>query len=63
MSYINHVYNIIKTESVGLDAIYEDWIKHAVGTFGLRALLAHGLLEACGMIDGRQLYALVEKSS
>lgn len=58
--FTKHVYNIVKTESNGLDSIYGDYIKHLVGVFGFNALLGAKLLESCGVVNGRQLYTLVE---
>ena len=58
--FTEHVYNIVKAESEGLDSIYGDYIQHLVGIFGFNALLEAKLLESCGVVNGRQLYALVE---
>lgn len=58
--FTKHVYNIVKTESNGLDSIYGDYIQHLVGVFGFNALLGAKLLESCGVVNGRQLYTLVE---
>lgn len=57
--YTRRVYDIIKTESTGLDSIYEDFIQHCVGVYGLNALLDANLLEACGVVNGRKLYTLL----
>ena len=56
--YVNYVYYILKADTVGLDAVYEDFIINRVGTAGLEALKQEGLLEACGIVKGRQLYVL-----
>lgn len=58
MLYVDYVYEIIKLEFEGVDAIYKDAIIRNVGVFGLNALLEHNLLETCGVVNGRQLYAL-----
>lgn len=60
--YVDYVYDIVKKESEGLDAMYEDYIIHLVGVAGLQSLLAHKLLESCGVVNGRQLYTLCEKN-
>lgn len=56
--YVDQVYKVVKAECEGLDSIYEDYIIHMVGVFGLNALKAHKLVETCGVINGRQLYVL-----
>lgn len=61
-SFALHVRDIIKLETKNLDAVYEDYIVHMVGTVGLFALKDYGLVEACGMVGGRQLYALVSRN-
>lgn len=58
--YTRRVYEIIKTESTGLDSIYEDFIQHCVGIYGLNALLETNLLETCGVVNGRKLYVLLD---
>lgn len=40
-----------------LDAVYEDYIIKLVGEHGLSALLKHRLIEPCGIVNGRNLYA------
>ena len=52
-----------KNECDGLDAVYEDYIISLVGLYGLLLLKGNRLLETCGVVNGRQLYALVEKES
>lgn len=63
MMYVDYVYGYVKHCSKGVDAIYEDYILHLVGITGLNSLKENGLLEACGIVNGRQLYALVKKES
>ena len=60
-NFVDHVYDIIKLESDGLDAVYKDFIIHNVGVFGFNALFVHKLIESCGVINGRHLYALCDK--
>lgn len=57
------IYNIVKNECEGLDAIYEDYIISLVGLYGLLILKGNKLLETCGVVNGRQLYTLLEKGS
>ena len=59
MTYEDFVYMIVKADCEGLDSIYEDYIVSLVGKYGLQALKAYGKLEACGVVNGRQLYVLV----
>lgn len=59
MTYEESVYEIIKKECEGLDSIYEDYIASLVGKYGLQALTSYGKLEACGVVNGRQLYVLL----
>lgn len=58
--YTRLVYEIIETESTGLDSIYEDYIQHCVGIYGLNALLKAKLLESCGVVNSRKLYTLLD---
>ena len=59
-AYADYVYEIIKDEVEGLDAIYEDYILSLVGIVGLNSLKNNKLLETCGVVNGRQLYVLCE---
>lgn len=54
----NEIYEIVKAECEDFDAIYEDYIVRLVGQEGLTILRMHRLVESCGVVDGRQLYAL-----
>lgn len=59
--YADEVYDEVKKEAEGLDAIYEDYIIELVGNMGLRSLKENGHIEACGVVNGRQLYVIVKK--
>lgn len=61
--YINYIYNVVKKESEGLDAIYEDYIIYLIGATGFENLRAMKLLTTCGSVNGRTLYTLNEKES
>lgn len=61
MNYEDYVYDIVKSNCEGMDSIYEDYIIRLVGNVGLDALIEHKLLETCGVVYGRQLYALCGK--
>lgn len=61
MKYVDFVYEILKADSQELDAVYEDYILQLVGEEGFKTLLQNNLLEACGVVSGRQLWAIVEK--
>ena len=56
--YVTYVYNLVKKESEGLDAIYKDFILKLVGEHGFNALLTCELIEGCGSINLRELYTL-----
>ena len=57
----DYLYKIVKEETEGLDAVYEDYIMNLVGEDGLLILRMNRLIEFCGSINGRKLYTLVEK--
>lgn len=57
--FAKHIYDILKYDSKDMDAIYEDYILHMVGTIGLFALKEYKLVETCGVVGGRQLYTLL----
>lgn len=59
--YVDYVYNIIKLECRDLDAIYKDYILQMVGVYGFNALFGNDLIESCGIVNGRALYALCVK--
>ena len=59
--YAKEVYEIVKEEFKDFDAIYEDAIVYLVGTVGLNILRMNGLVESCGVVNGRQLYVLCNK--
>lgn len=57
-AFVKYVYEIVKLDCEGMDAIYGDHIKSMFGVYGLNALHVNGLIEGCGSVNGRQLYAL-----
>ena len=59
--YVEYVYDIVRLDCEDMDAIYADYIKQMVGVYGLNALLQNKLVESCGVVNGRQLYVLVDK--
>ena len=61
MEYVDYVYNMVKTECKGMDSIYADYIIRCVGVYGLNALEMHRLVETCGVVNGRQLFTLINK--
>jgi hypothetical protein len=61
MSYYKQCYWIIKEATKDMDAVYEDYITHLIGVTGLAELQHHNLLEPCGIVQGRQLYTLLDK--
>lgn len=61
-TYVDHIYEIVKNDTLGLDSVYEDYIKQMVGVYGLNSLIEHRLIESCGVINGRRLCVLVDKN-
>lgn len=61
MNYVDYVYDIVRLDCEGMDAIYGDYIKQMVGVYGLNALIEEKLVENCGVLNGRQLYVLCDK--
>lgn len=59
---INDIYDYVKENTVGFDAVYEEHIIHLVGVRGLDILKENRLIESCGIISDRQLYVLCDKS-
>ena len=55
------IYEIVRNESTGFDAIYENYIVELVGVDGLEILRRNRLIETCGIVNGRQLYVLIQK--
>jgi hypothetical protein len=55
------IFKIVKNESLGLDAVYESYILELVGVEGLEILRKNRLIETCGVVNGRQLYVLIQK--
>lgn len=55
---VKELYYYLEDRCEGLDSIYEDVILGLVGSYGLVVLKDAGLLETCGVINGRQLYVL-----
>ena len=61
--YAYCVYEVLKKDCEGMDAIYEDYIIQQVGVKGLEALIKDRRVESCGVINGRRLYVLCETGS
>lgn len=61
MKYVDYVYDIVRLDTEGMDAIYKDYIIQMVGVYGFNALYSEKLIEGCGVVNGRQLYVLCEK--
>ena len=45
--YVDYVYEIVKSDTEGMDAIYKDYIIQMVGVYGFNALYEARLLERC----------------
>lgn len=61
--FVDYIYEIVEYDCRFMDAIYGDYIKQMVGTYGFNALITAKLLETCGVVNGRQLYTLLEKKN
>lgn len=62
LPFVDLVYETVRFETLGLDSIYKDYIINLVGTTGLNALIEHKLVEGCGIVNGRKLYVLCDRS-
>lgn len=63
MDYVDYVYDIVKSDTEGMDAIYKDYIIQMIGVYGFNALYSERLLEGCGEVNGRRLFVLCDKDS
>lgn len=61
MRYVDYVYDIVRLDTEGMDAVYKDYIIQMVGVYGFNALHSERLIEGCGVVNGRQLFVLCEK--
>lgn len=60
-TYADHVYEIVRADTIDMDSVYGDYIQQMVGLYGLNTLIENGFVESCGVINGRRLYVLVER--
>lgn len=58
MKKANELYTKLMEAYPKADALYEDTIVSVVDYDGLMALRANNFIEACGLINGRKLYAM-----
>ena len=61
MEFVDKLYDILKEESEGLDAIYENHIIDVIGRRGLQILFEKGMIDVCGARNGRRMYMLRKK--
>lgn len=59
--FVDHVYNLVRIDTIGMDAVYGDHITTIVGSYGFNALYDENLIECCGLINGRKIYVLCKK--
>lgn len=59
--FVDYVYDIVRLDCEGMDAIYKDYILQMVGVYGFNALYGSKLLEGCGSINGRPLFVLCDR--
>lgn len=57
---VDYFYRVMWCEFSDIDASYEDYIIHMIGTAGLNMLRDNRRIEGCGVVNGRQLYSLVK---
>ena len=62
-TYAQHVYEIVRLETLDMDAIYKDYILQLVGVFGFNSLIENKLIESCGVVNGRRLYTLLKNDT
>lgn len=58
MKKANEYLQLLKTAYPKADAIYEDAIIDICGREGLLSLRENRLIELCGVLEGRRLYAI-----
>ena len=58
MEIAKAMYALVRETYPKADAVYEDAIIALVGYDGLIALKGNHLIETCGVLEGRKLYAL-----
>ncbi len=61
MEFADKLYDVLKEETEGFDAIYENYIVDVIGRRGLQILFEKGMIQICGAYNGRRMYVLVEK--
>lgn len=61
--FVSYIYDILKLDCEGMDAIYKDHIIQMFGVYGFNALHVNRLIEGCGSINGRELYTLCPKTN
>lgn len=61
MRYVDYVYDIVRLDCEGMDAIYKDYIIQMIGVYGFNALHKERLIESCGVVNGRYLFTLCPK--
>lgn len=59
--FVEYVYDIIKLDCEGMDAIYKDHIIQMFGVYGFNALHVAGLIEKCSKVNNRELFVLLDK--
>ena len=60
-AYVDYVYEIVKNDTEGMDAIYKDYIIQMVGVYGFNALHEARLIEGCRSVNARELYVLYDR--
>ena len=60
-AHVDYVYEIVKSDTQGFDAIYRDAIIQMVGVYRFNALYEAKLLEGCRSVNARELYVLLDR--
>lgn len=63
MDYIEYVYKFLRKEmeeTLSSSIIFKEAAIYLIGVRGFSALVEHDLLKLCGVIDGDEVYMLME---
>lgn len=55
------IFKKVLSECSVLDSIYEDYLIRIVGEYGIKCLKDAGFLETCEVVNGHQLYTIIDK--
>lgn len=58
---IDALYNFVKLVVHDTSLVYEDYLLQMIGQTGIKLLMNAGLLDTFGIVNGKQVYVLVNK--